>query len=316
MFEMHDEIDPEIIRARRLRAAVYGTLDVTSLPTAEARALANKSAMVFNDGKPELRRVEEFEVPGPGGSIRARLYQPAGARSDATIFYIHGGGWFACDVDTHDRMLRFLAHESGLSVLAFDFRLSPEFPYPAALDDSRAVWAWLHSKGSSLGIPTEKVAAGGDSAGGNLALALAIDQRDQGGPTPVGLALLYGCFAPGLMTESRERYGAPRFGLTGERMDWYWANYLGAAADNLPPLAAPLYANLAGLPPVYLGIAECDVVSDDSRLLAARLAEVNVPAELDMWRRGQHGMLQMTRDVQIARDAVTSIAGAIVGFVS
>jgi len=313
---MHNEIDPEIIQARKLRAPFLVGVDLINMPSAEAREIADKSQMVFNDAKPELARVQDFNVPGPGGPIRARLYHPEGASEQASIFYVHGGGWFACNVDTHDRMLRYMAQISGLSVFAFDFRLSPEFPYPAALDDSRAVWNWLHANGKGIGIPTERVVISGDSAGGNLALALAIDQRDTQGVTPAGLALLYSCFAPGLKTESRENYGNPRFGLTGERMDWYWANYLGTDDfDNVPPLAAPLYADLAGLPPVYLGIAECDVVADDSRLLASRLSDAGVPVELDVWLRGAHGMLQMTRDVHSARDAVSSIVAAISRFV-
>jgi len=314
---MRDEIDPAIIAARRLQAPVLAGVDVTRLDAAEARALANKAAMMLNDGKPVMQRVEDFEVPCPYGSFRARLYQPAAARADASIFYVHGGGWLVYDVDTHDRTLRFLAKESGLSLLAFDFRLSPEHPYPAALDDCRTTWAWLHRHGPSLGISTEKVVIGGDSAGGNMGLALAIDQRDQSGPRPVGLALAYGCFAPGLMTESRERYKSRAFGLTPERMDWHWSTYLGdLAAGDAPHLAAPLRAELAGLPPVYLGIAECDVVADDSRLLAARLAEAGVPVEVDVWPGSTHGVLQMTRDVQIARDAATAMAKALARFAS
>jgi acetyl esterase len=313
---MRDEIDPEIVAARKLQAPLLAGVDVTRLDAAEARALANKAAMVFNDGKPEMQRIEDFEVPCPYGSFRARVYQPAGARADASIFYVHGGGWLAYDVDTHDRTLRFLAQQSGLSLLAFDFRLSPEHAYPAALDDCRTTWAWLHRHGPSHGIPTDKVAIGGDSAGGNMGLALTIDQRDRGGPRPVGLALAYGCFAPELMTESRERFKARAFGLTPERMDWHWSAYLGDLAGDPPRLAAPLHADLAGLPPVYLGIAEFDVVADDSRLLAARLAEANVTVELDVWPRSTHGVLQMTRDVQIARDAGAVMARALARFAS
>lgn len=312
---MNDEIDPEIIEARKLRAPILAGVDLANMPPPQAREVADRSQMVFNDGKPDLDRAEDLYAPGPGGPIRARIYQPADARTDASIFYVHGGGWFASNVDTHDRLLRSLARASGMAILAFDFRLSPECPYPAPLDDTRAVWRWLHDNATALQIPVGKVVAAGDSAGGNLALALAIDQRDAAGPTPVGLALFYAPFAPGLKTRSREAYGHPRFGLTGRQMDWYWSNYLGAGSfDNPPALAAPLYADLAGLPPIYLGVPECDVVADDSRLLADRLRDAGVPAQLEVWPRGAHGMLQMTRDVQIARDAIASIAAAIQRF--
>jgi len=312
---MRDEIDPEILAARKLQAPVLAGADVTRLSAAEARALANRAAMLFNDGQPELARVEDFEIASAGGTMRARIYEPVDARPEGSIFYVHGGGWLAYDVDTHDRTLRFLADASGLSLLAFDFRLSPENPYPAALDDCRRAWEWLHQVGASLGVATDQVAIGGDSAGGNMGLALAIDCRDRGGPAPVGLALAYACFAPGLETESRRRYSARVFGLTPERMDWHWACYLGPHAADPPPLAAPLHAELAGLPPVYLGIAQCDVVADDSRLLADRLAAAEIPVQVDVWAGATHGVLQMTRDVQIARTAATSMAQALGRFV-
>jgi acetyl esterase/lipase len=178
------------------------------------------------------------------------------------------------------------------------------------------VWQWLHCHGPTNGIATQKVVISGDSAGGNLGLALAIDQRKAGGPLPAGLALNYGCFAPAPDTESRKRYAHPRYGLTCEQMDRFWAYYLGT--DNfqqVPPLAAPLYADLVGLPPVFLGVAECDIVADDSRLLAEKLRQASVAVELDLWAGGAHGMLQMTRDVELARDAMSSVARAVLRFV-
>lgn len=311
---MQDEIDPEILAVRRVQASLAPGLDVTKVPVAEGRQLLDKLSIALNDGLPQLDRVEDYSVNGDGGPIRVRLYQPASPRTE-TILYIHGGGWFACSVDTHDRMMRVLAKETGMSVIGFDFRLSPEHAYPAALNDCRAVWTWLNQRGAALGISTDQLAIGGDSAGANLALALAIDQRDANGIKPVGLVLLYGCFAPNLMTESRARFGSGAFGLTGERLDWYWSNYLGSAADDPPILATPLHAPLEGLPPTYLGVAEMDVVSDESHLLAKRLTEAGVLVTLETWPRTTHGVLQMTRDVQAARNALKSISRAFLKFV-
>jgi acetyl esterase len=307
------DIDPEILRARVLMAQAAPGLDVTKLSTAEGRRLVNLAAQVLNDGKPELPEVETIHIGGPGGPLRARIYRPENAAGQGAIYYIHGGGWFACNVDTHDRMLRYLAKQSGLTVFSLDYRLSPEYPYPAALEDCLAGWQWLRANAPQLRINPSRIAIAGDSAGANLALALCISEREAGRPMPAAAALLYGCFAPGIPTASRERYGTGQYGLTGARMDWYWANYLGSHTPAPPYLAAPLHADLHGLPQHYIGIAACDILADENHLLAAKLREAGTQVEVDIWPKLTHGCLQMTRDVQAAREAVTSIAQALAG---
>lgn len=302
------DVDPEILAARALQAQAVPSLDVTRLDTAQARALANQAAMVFNDDRPELPRVETVFIDGPGGPMRARFYQPENGAGRGAIYYIHGGGWFSCNVDTHDRMLRFLSAQSGLSIFAIDFRLAPEHPYPAALEDCRAGWRWLRGNADALGVDVERIAVAGDSAGANLALALSLAARDAGEAMPVAGALLYGCFAPGLMTPSRETYGTGLYGLTGPRMDWYWANYLGEAAAVPPLLATPFYADFKGIGPQYIGVAECDVLADENRMIAERMRVAGVDVTLDVWRHVTHGALQMTRDVEVARKAVNAVA--------
>jgi len=316
MMNQSADIDPEIVRARAFMAAAAPAFDITKLPPEEGRRLTNLVAMALNDGKPDLPVVETITIEGPGGLLRTRLYQPEGAAGSSAIYYIHGGGWFACGVDTHDRMLRFLAQQSGLSVYAIDYRLSPEHPYPAALEDCLAGWRWLRTHAESFRIDPSRISIAGDSAGANLALALCINERDAGQRLPIASALLYGCFAPNIETASRARYGTGVYGLTGLRMDWYWSNYLGAHLPAPPYLATPLHAELHGLPPHYIGIAECDVLADENRMLAQRLAEADVPVKLDVWPTLTHGSLQMTRDVQAARAAVTAIAKTLAGWAS
>jgi acetyl esterase len=303
------DIDPEILAVRALQAAVTPGLDVTALEPAAARLLLNQMVASLNDGQPELPKVETFFIEGPAGKLRARLYQPAAEAGQGVIYYVHGGGWFACDVDTHDRLLRVLAVESGLAVFAIDYRLSPEHEFPAALEDCLAGWRWLRGRGVG-----ENIAVAGDSAGANLALAVMLTQRDAGQKLPAAAALLYGCFAPNLRTASRERYGSGAYGLTGPRMDWYWANYLGTHAAAPPVLAAPLHADFRGLPPCYIGTGACDVLADDSRLLAERMREAGLDVTLDVWPGLTHGVLQMTRDVRAAREIVTQIARRLAGW--
>jgi len=310
------EIDPEILAVRALQATTTSGLDLTALPSHEARALLNRAALLLSEPLPDLPRVEEVAFQGPEATLRGRIYAPATPDPRGSLLYVHGGGWFACDVDTHDRMLRILARSSGLTVFAFDYRLSPEHPYPAALEDTRAAWRWLRENGPARGVPTGRIAVAGDSAGANLALALAIGERDAGREGPAGLALLYGCFAPGIETESQRRYGGGAYGLSTARMAWYWRNYLGPAAEVPSPLATPLHADLRGLPPTFVGVAELDILADENRLLAERLAGSGTMVELQVWPHTTHGVLQMTRDVAAARSAVESIARVVRAFVA
>ncbi len=310
-----DDIDPEILRARALMAQAAPPQDITKLPAAEGRRLINLAAEVINDGKPDLPHVETFHIAGPGGSLRVRLYRPQAACGPGAIYYIHGGGWFACNIDTHDRMLRFLAARSGLAVFSLDYRLSPENIYPAALKDCIAGWQWLRANAPHLCIDPSRIAITGDSAGANLALALCIFERDAGRPLPAASALLYGCFAPGIETASRARYGTGQYGLTGARMDWYWSNYLGGHKPAPPYLATPYNADLRGLPPHYIGIAECDILADENRMIAERLASAGTRVDVAVWPKLTHGCLQMTRDVNAARQAVTAVANTLLALV-
>jgi len=300
------ELDPEIIAARLKQAASVRAVDFTALPPDEGRAVANAAALFFNDDQPDLAEIRNLSIPGAGGPMRARFYRPV-AGSAGAILYAHGGGWFHCNVDTHDRLMRLLARESGLAVLAIDYRLAPENPFPAALDDTCAAWHWLCANAVSLGVKPDRLAIAGDSAGANIALAAALSLRDEAKAMPVALALFYGCYAPDFDTESHRRLGDGRFGLTTARIRWYWHNYVGDPAAA-PALAAPLRADLAGLPRTYLSLAELDPISDDTRALAERLSSAGVQHELVVWPGAGHGFLQMTRDVAIARKAVDHAA--------
>jgi acetyl esterase len=293
-------IDPEILAARALMATATGPFDIMALPPAKGRALIDKAAMVLNDGLPEMASVEDHDVAG----IRVRIYTPREVTAKGFTYYLHGGGWFACSVDTHDRMLRMLAEKTGGPVFSPDYRHAPEHPYPAPLDDCAKAWDWIERRAAG------PFAFAGDSAGANMALALAMRLRDAGRAMPAGLALLYGCFDPGEDTLSQRAFGRGGYGLTVERMAWYLGNYLkGAEAAEASPLR--LRADLSELPPVFLGIAEADTVADDSRLLAARLGDAGVPAEVRVWKGAVHGFLQMTRDAGIARRAVADTAHAL-----
>jgi len=295
-------IDPEIAAARARQAQVAAPFDITKLPIAEGRARSDAMAMFFNDGSPEVEQVETFSIAGQAGPIRARLYRPKGAAR--ALLYLHGGGWVTCNIDTHDSVMRRLALAADAVLLGIDFRLAPEHPFPAPLDDVIAGWRWFVANVRALGVSATQLGVAGDSAGANLALALSIAERDAGRAIPNAAALIYGAYAPRFTTPSYAAKGDGRYGLTTERMRWYWRQFIGGDLLHAPSLAAPLNEDLRNLAPHYLALAEHDPLADDTRALAARFAGAGVECALDEWLGAVHGFLQMGRDVALARKAI------------
>ena len=233
------------------------------------------------------------------GGIGCRLLCPEGAKG--LIVFVHGGGWTFGNPATHERFARLLARLAGASVLVPDYRLAPEHPAPAAIVDVLAVLDALDTV-----VPQNTpVAMCGDSAGATIALAAALERPAR----PIAmLSLLYGCFAPIFDTASHLRNGDGRYGLTTSRMRWYWTNWLGPLQDRR---AAPLQADLSGLPPCHLVAAALDPLCDDSLLLAGRLAEAGVATRLDLVPGVVHGFLQMTQRLAPAMLATEKIAAEL-----
>jgi acetyl esterase len=210
------------------------------------------------------------------------------------IVLVHGGGWTFGNPATHERCGRLLALDAAMPVLLPDYRLAPEHPCPAAIEDILAVLAALP--------PGPRVLAG-DSSGANVALAVA----ETGVPLDM-LSLWYGCFAPIFDTRSHQECGDGSFGLTTERMRWYWSNWQGAAAD---PRAVALDGPVEKLPRTHLLAAGLDCLRDDTLILSGKLAAAGIRYRLDVLPGLVHGFLQMTALARPAREAVTIIADEI-----
>lgn len=277
--------------------------DPWTIPIDEARRLALQTMLAWNAPKVELAEIGNDTIAGPAGPIALRWYRPAPGTLPA-ILYFHGGGWTFGSIDTHDRTARLLAQAAGAVVVSVEYRLAPEHPHPAAHDDARAAFDWLRNQTARLNL-NGKILVGGDSAGANIALGLCVGLRDARAPQPDGALLFYGCFAPMFDTDSHRRHGAGQYVLTSERMRWFWSNYLDTATP-FDPIGAPLHADLGGLPPMHLAIAELDCLADDSWLLAKRLAEARVPHETRLYRGVVHGFLQMSRQLAPARAAIAA----------
>jgi acetyl esterase len=279
---------------------------------AEARAARSLDAHVFRGEVFGVGRVEDISVPGPAGPVRARLYVPEGDPATRPLLvYLHGGGWVVCDLDTHDNLCRFLARESGALVLSIDYRLAPEHPFPAAVDDALAAFRFGVEQAGELGADPRAVAIGGDSAGGNLASVVSHLSVADGGPVPAFTLSIYPVTD---LSEKRASYRlfGEGFVLTEAHMDWYRSHYLPDAAAALDPRASPLlFEDFAGLPPTYIATAGFDPLRDEGEEYARRLREAGVPVALRRHPGLIHGFANAVGSTGFGRRAMQEAVGAL-----
>ncbi len=302
------ELDPamaEILAMLQARALPpYETL-----PVAEARAECELRNAFWNQDAPLVQEVDEVTIEGPRGPLRLRLYLPEGpAELAPAIVYLHGGGWVIGSLDTHDHVCRRLARAAGLVVVSVDYGLAPEHPFPQGLHDVVHTLRWLAEHGASEGIDPGRVALAGDSAGANLALAACLRLRDLGEPVVRAAALIYGVYSPELDSPSHAAFGGGAHFLTSAAIRWFWDHYVPDPVARRDPLASPLYADLRGLPPLYLAAAELDPLRDDSERLARRLLEAGVDFDWRLWRGLTHGCFQMSRLLPRAELLIAEVA--------
>ncbi|CAL9620129.1 alpha/beta hydrolase [Streptomyces sp. enrichment culture] len=225
-----------------------------------------------------LDRVEEVAVPTRSGPLRARLYHPPAppaAEPRPALLYLHGGGFVLGTLDGVDEVCRALAARSGWAVLSLEYRLAPEHPYPAALEDALDALAWLRGPAQEAGIDPDRIAVGGDSAGGNLAAALCLRLRDGGLPLPAAQILVYPAVDDRFAAPSWTQFAdAPL--LTTADARWLWEQYVDPG--RVDQYAAPMKAaSLRGLPPALVLTAEVDPLRDDAEAYAERLRRDGVP---------------------------------------
>ena len=305
-------IDPQmkpILERMREKMASRAGVQV-SPPEMRVRFLADMA--VWNQNPVELPRVEDKTVPGAFGDVRVRLYDPVGGGTALpAIIYFHGGGWIVGNSDSVDAGLRLLAKLSGVAVLSVDYALAPEHKFPEPLEDCIAVSRWLRGHAGAWGVDTERLAIGGDSAGANLALATLLALRDSGENWLKFALLLYGAYAADYVTQSHRDFGGVEYGVGTEGAKKFWSMYLRDEADRLNPLAAPLFAELGGLPPLYLVAAGLDPLRDDTRNLARRLAQARVPHEVKEYSGVVHGFMSMVHRLDAAVEATKAAAEAL-----
>ena len=312
-------IDPEIRQfIARMRADWDRHPPLASLPLPQARAVAEEVRAPWRQGGPAMALTRELNADTAAGPLRLRLHYPAApAPTDPAptapnagallpvLAYLHGGGFTLFSIDTHDRLMREYAAAAGCVVVGVDYPLAPEAKYPVALNRLVALAGWLAEHGAALGLDAARLALGGDSAGGNLALAAALRLRDAGrGHAICGLLLNYGAFDSHCSDAAEALHGGPGAILDRAEMQYYWANYLRTPADAEDPYACPIHAALAGLPPCFLAVAELDVIAEQSHAMAAALAAAGVRADLRVYQGATHSFLEAMSVSALARAAI------------
>jgi acetyl esterase len=289
------------------------SLDSSDLDGARREGLATAQRIVgtLTTPVPDSVALQDIVIPGTP-DVAARSYTPAGSHTRAALLFVHGGGWTTGSIAEANEHCGGLAAEADVVVLSVGYRLAPEHPFPAGLDDVYAALVWLSENAASLGVDPSRIAVGGASAGGNLAAAVALRARDEGGPA-IAFQLLE----------------VPALDLTGEKSP-SWAEtraylpdfadgmtrtlepYLASGADPNDPYVSPLVApDLAGLPPALLLAADVDPLRDDARRYAERLIAVGVPADYRVFGGIVHGTEDFTALLPSAREWQTVCAIAL-----
>ncbi|MCA0176376.1 MAG: alpha/beta hydrolase [Proteobacteria bacterium] len=291
----------------RMRRARRTPLNQLTPPA--ARIAYERGAEVLDLPRAPLARVQDLSVPGPGGPLAARLYAPSHARLPV-LLYLHGGGFVVGGLETHDSLCRQLALRSGGAVLALAYRLAPEHPFPAAVDDSWAALRWLAGPGSAaLELDGRRLAVGGDSAGGTLAAVAALQARDAGLPLALQLLITPGTTAYA-DTESHRRF-AHGFLLDAELIAWFFNHYLPPERRTDWRFAPLLADDVDGVAPACVVLAECDPLVDEGLAYADRLRAAGVPVALELARGVTHDFIKLGRQIPEALTAQAAAAAAL-----
>ena len=284
-------LDPKAVEMLAARAAV---LPRTGTVPAQAMRDLHKALSARQPPGPAVAHVEDAVWPGPAGGIPVRLYRSTPA-VPALIVYFHGGGWTVGSLDGWDTAMRRLALRSGCAVVSVDYRLAPEHPFPAGLNDALAAVRWAGEHVAELAGARVPLMVAGDSAGANLSTVVARLLRDEGtGPALAAQLLLYPSTDGDIEHERLRRFEPPS--LTREEIAWYFDQVMPDRSQRLDPRFAPLRADdLSGLPPAFVGTVEDDLLREEAECYAQRLAEAGVPVQARVYRGTFHGFFTADR---------------------
>jgi acetyl esterase len=272
---------------------------------------AGMMQMIGPQGVP-IGKVENLKATGPHGDIQLRVYTPVAAGADAlpVLIYFHGGGFVIGDLDTHDGLCRQFANEGGFRVIAVDYRLAPENKFPAALDDAFAAVQWIEAHAAELGVDANRIAVGGDSAGGALAAEVTQLAKAKGGPKIAFQLLMFPVTQIGKETSSLREFAVGYF-LDKATLDWFFNHYIPEGTDKTDTRVSPLNADLKGSPPAYVMLGGYDPLHDEGLAYAKKLQDVGVKVEIADYDGMVHCFIYMQAVLPQAVGAVTAAAKAV-----
>ncbi len=281
-----------------------------TLTATQARAAYEAGAGVLEIPKPALARVEDFHIPARDGhALPARLYAPS-AEVLPVLLYFHGGGFTIGSIATHDILCRQLSLLAGCAVVSVDYRLAPEHKFPTAAHDAEDALRWVATHANGLGLDSERLAVGGDSAGGTLAAVCAVLARDAGLPLALQLLFYPGCSAH--QDTPSHRQFARGFVLEEREINWFFSRYVRGPTDRDDWRFAPLNApDVDGVAPAWVGLAECDPLVDEGVMYADKLRTAGVAVDLEIYRGVTHEFIKMGRIIPEARQAHADAAAAL-----
>ncbi|QBX54700.1 alpha/beta hydrolase [Nocardioides seonyuensis] len=301
MSELDPRLDPQLAG---LLALVQGSgaPRMHEVTPDEARAMFRAMTVDFRDHSrvPQLESVTEATVPGGDGERPARIYRPR-AGDLPTVVFFHGGGWVIGDLDTHDLTCRTIASLCDAVVLSVDYRLAPEHPFPAAVEDALAATRWAADHTAELG-GSDVLAVAGDSAGGNLSAVVAQERRDAGERLDAQLLIYPGTDMLAELPSRTEN--AEGYFLDMPTMTWFAVNYLGAETDPAQPRLSPLRGDLAGVAPAVVVVAQFDPLRDEGTAYAEALAAAEVPVLVEEFDGLIHGFVDMGQHSVAAQQAI------------
>jgi acetyl esterase len=292
------------------RIQLAGHAPLHTLTPQQARSAYARGCDVLEVPKAPLARVQDLQVPTrDGAQLLARLYAPSHDKLPVLLF-LHGGGFTIGSVQTHDILCRELARLSGAAVLSLDYRLAPEHAFPTAANDAWDALQWLAAQGDKLGLDTQRIAVGGDSAGGTLAAVCALWARDAELPLALQLLFYPGCAA--FADSASQQTYAQGYLLTADSLNFFFKQYLPDIPQRVDWRFSPLNApDHTGLAPAWIGLAECDPLVDEGVAYGDVLRLAGVPVDLEIYRGVTHEFIKMGRAIPEAKLAHQHAAAAL-----
>ncbi len=303
-------LDPQTQAVLEMMAAMSAP-PVHAQSVEEARQAMAMMAMMAGEPEP-VGKVEDRDIAGPEGPIPVRIYTPEGKGPFPVLVFFHGGGWVIGNIESHDAVCRTLTNTVDCITVSVDYRLAPEYKFPAAPEDCYAATKWAVENAATFNGDPARVAIGGDSAGGNLAAVVSLMARDRGGPSLVYQLLIYPAtdyYLPG--TPSLEE-NAEGYMLTRDDMIWFLDHYLSSEADIKHPYAFPLQAgDLSGLPPAMVITAEYDPLRDEGETYAVQMEQAGVTVQATRYHGTIHGFVSLAAMIDLGKQALTDAAAGL-----